>query len=488
MIIRLLVKGFKNLYNTEILFGPFNCIAGANGIGKSNLFDAIRFLSEAANHENTILDAAYKIRDERNKKKSPQDIRSLFYNDGKNIVDTFEFEVDMIIPEKGIDHLGQIAEATTTSLRYKLKIGLKKDSLGQEGLEIISEDLLPITKREMKRKLSQMKASNSWIDSVVLGKRGTPFIETDIKGKIVAISTDKAGRRKALKIDQLPRTVLSTATSIESPTMVLAKREFESWKILQFEPSSLRSPDDIAFLDNPTISSSGEHLPSTLFRLMNDKNMIGDVRIKLCNELADLVPEVKKIDIDRDEKRDLITLSITNKAGVTLPARSLSDGTLRFLALALIENDPSMKGVFCLEEPENGIHPERIRSIIQLIENISCDITVPSDETNPLRQVIINTHSPLVVAEIGVDSLLYAEQTFIDGNPCIEFKFLSNTWRVNNEDRRSTLSKAKLLSYLNPYASEDLDVRQDEEKGKKSTSRKIRIIDSADFQQLTLFK
>lgn len=487
MILRLAIKGFKNLYDTEILFGPFTCIAGANGIGKSNLFDAIRFLSEAANHENTILDAAYKLRDERNKKKSLQDIRSLFYSDGKKNVESFEFEVDMIIPEQGIDHLGQIAQATTTSLRYQLKIGLKRDILGQEGLQIISENLLPITKHDMKKRLNQMSASKAWIDSVIIGKRGTPFIETAANSEYVTISTDKAGRRKTLKIDQLPRTVLSTATSIESPTMVLAKREFENWKILQFEPSSLRSPDDIIFSETPTISSSGEHLPTTLFRLINDKSNGVDIRIKLRNELCELVPEVEKIDIDRDEKRDLITLQVTNKAGVTLPARSLSDGTLRFLALALIENDPTMKGVFCLEEPENGIHPERIRPIIQLIENIACDMNYASDDENPLRQVIINTHSPLVVAEIAQDSLLYAEQTFIDGNPCIDFRFLSKTWRSAPDEQKRTLSKARLLSYLNPYALEE-GFKDIEEQTKKTAKRKSRIIDSPDFQQLTLFK
>ena len=45
MLTRLQVSGFKNL-DVDIRFGPFTCIAGANGTGKSNLFDAIQFLSE----------------------------------------------------------------------------------------------------------------------------------------------------------------------------------------------------------------------------------------------------------------------------------------------------------------------------------------------------------------------------------------------------------------------------------------------------------
>ena len=48
MITRLKVSGFKNLVYVDIHLGPFTCIAGLNGVGKSNLFDAIRFLSSSA--------------------------------------------------------------------------------------------------------------------------------------------------------------------------------------------------------------------------------------------------------------------------------------------------------------------------------------------------------------------------------------------------------------------------------------------------------
>jgi AAA15 family ATPase/GTPase len=37
MLTRLEVQGFKNLLDVSIDFGAFTCIAGANGIGKSNV-------------------------------------------------------------------------------------------------------------------------------------------------------------------------------------------------------------------------------------------------------------------------------------------------------------------------------------------------------------------------------------------------------------------------------------------------------------------
>lgn len=60
MLTRLQVNGFKNLVATDLRFGPFTCIAGANGVGKSNLFDAIRFLSALSRV--SLLEAAREVR------------------------------------------------------------------------------------------------------------------------------------------------------------------------------------------------------------------------------------------------------------------------------------------------------------------------------------------------------------------------------------------------------------------------------------------
>ena len=88
--------------------------------------------------------------------------------------------------------------------------------------------------------------------------------------------------------------------------------------------------------------------------------------------------------MDRDEKRELLTLMMTGSDGTELPARALSDGTLRFLALSVLELDPETPGLLCLEEPENGIHPDRIPAILELLQDISTDPKEPADESNPL--------------------------------------------------------------------------------------------------------
>ena len=53
MLTRLEVNGFKNLVDFALDFGPYTCIAGPNGVGKSNIFDAIRFfvLTDGPHHQ-----------------------------------------------------------------------------------------------------------------------------------------------------------------------------------------------------------------------------------------------------------------------------------------------------------------------------------------------------------------------------------------------------------------------------------------------------
>ncbi len=82
--------------------------------------------------------------------------------------------------------------------------------------------------------------------------------------------------------------------------------------------------------------------------------------------------------------------------------RLLSEGTLRLIALCTLRFDPQQQGVLCLEEPENGIHPRRLLQVLELLKGMVTDFKETTDEDTqpPLKQIIINTHSPALVSEI----------------------------------------------------------------------------------------
>ena len=141
----------KNLVDVDVYFGPFTCVAGANAVGKSNLFDAIHFLSAVA--DRPLIDAARSIRAEAGRS---ADVRSLFHRVGDVFDTEMSFIAEMIIPQEGWDDLGQKAKATTTFLRYSVTIAYREEesasgSLGP--LELKKEELIRITKGDAPKRL-----------------------------------------------------------------------------------------------------------------------------------------------------------------------------------------------------------------------------------------------------------------------------------------------------------------------------------------------
>ena len=74
--------------------------------------------------------------------------------------------------------------------------------------------------------------------------------------------------------------------------------------------------------------------------------------------------------------------------GQKFPAPVLSEGTLRFAALAAAFFQPDMPAAITIEEPENGIHPSRLRLLMELLREQSARTGT---------QVFITTHSPVLL-------------------------------------------------------------------------------------------
>jgi predicted ATPase len=495
MLTRLKVSGFKNLVDVDVRFGPFTCIAGANGVGKSNLFDAILFLSALT--ERTVAEAALAVRDESQR---TGDVRNIFHRFGDQNDTKMSFEAEMILSKQGLDDLGQPVEASITLVRYVLRLGWRGHEAPHSDagpLEVLEETLIPLRLRDAADHIL-FPASKEWRDSVLEGRRTSKFISTDESEgqRLVRVHQDgRSGRLLARRATALPRTMLSTVQTGEYPTALMVRREMQSWRLLQLEGSALRRPDE--FTAPARMGSDGAHLAATLQHLARrpkengngkpDETKASAIYAQVANRLSELLEDVREVIIDRDETRERFTLQVRTRDGTIHSARDLSDGTLRFLALAVMEFDPQSGGLLCLEEPENGIHPRRIPVMLQLLQDIATDTDAPCDEGNPLRQVIVNTHSPLVFQQVQDDSVLLAElvegvtQTSNLGEkrqarfPKLQFSCLEETWRTKKIESQSVTAKGKLLAYLNPSAAD-----------RKNLPGRKRVMDRADVKQLLL--
>jgi len=107
-----------------------------------------------------------------------------------------------------------------------------------------------------------------------------------------------------------------------------------------------------------------------------------------------IIPNVTGIEVGVSDLGEVELKLLEGKTPI--PARVLSEGTLRvlgLLALGGVKEPPALLG---FEEPENGIHPRRIRMIADLLKNRAL-----SGET----QLIVTTHSPILPDMVSDEDL-----------------------------------------------------------------------------------
>ena len=443
MLTRLHVQGFKNLLDVEVRFGPFTCIAGTNGVGKSNLFDAIHFLYLLTQHP--IMEAAHRLRETETRALDP---RSLFTSFGDFRSKELRLTADMILDREVEDDFGVGAEAAISTVRYTVAFRLN-DGATPERLELVEETLEPIRLATARRDLGPW-ASKGFKASAVTGRRSKPFISTEAgdSGPVVQMHQDGHGGRK-FPAPRSSVTALGNQATSDFPSILAARREIASWKTLLLEPSAMRAA--ASYRDPKVIDPRGAYLPAAVERLrLADEE--GRVYAEIANRLADLLEDVQEVRVIDDEKTETWTLEVRARDGVFHPARSLSDGTLRFLVLTTLAIDPDVRGLVCLEEPENGIHPARVPALVELLREIAVDPAEEVGADNPLRQVIINTHSPVVVENVHPDELVYLSSKSASKGGSIgqvaHPQIPPGSWRLPSQNQEHRLGRGDVAPYL----------------------------------------
>lgn len=397
MITRIEIDGFKTFQDFFLELGPFQVIVGVNGSGKSNLFDALRLLARLADAD---LRTAF------------QDLRGEAGELFRLLPDArptnrIRLAVELFIDRHIQDSWGAQAELKYTRLRYEVHIERRPDERGLERLYVTHESLVPIARGKdawLKRYLVQ--DLNIWLPRLT-GGRSSPFISTEEESgtNTILLHQDGHGGRKASVAERVERTILSGVTNTEFPHALAVREEMRAWHFLQLNPEVLRQPGSM--LAPTFLAPDGSNLPSTLARIESEDELaLTDVS----RDLANLVPGIVGVGVEKDTARERYLVHAHTEDGNTFSSRVLSDGTLRLLALVTLKNDPQHHGVLCFEEPENGVHPFRLQQMAHLLRALATDFSDPEQQHTRLRQLLVNTHSPVFAGQTGVrDHLLFAQ-------------------------------------------------------------------------------
>jgi AAA15 family ATPase/GTPase len=146
-----------------------------------------------------------------------------------------------------------------------------------------------------------------------------------------------------------------------------------------------------------TLSKDGENISLLLQNYLNKHRFIFNAITKQLYELTDYFNDIVVDIVDAEGKelsKDSFSKNVYSKFGLiandgkTFWADELSEGVLYLLSLLCIINQPNHPSLILIEEPETGIHPRRLKEIIDLIRKLTEEKDV---------QVIMTTHSPMVV-------------------------------------------------------------------------------------------
>lgn len=348
LIRRLAVRGLLSFGQTQTFeLGALNVLVGPNGAGKSNFISLLRILQAA-----------------------PSDIQDAFVDSG---FESWRYQGGLDETVDWPDYFRGFGADTLSGMFLAVQVGIEQDQqtlehwlefrVKEETVATFSEQIVALDRNYKSARLGFLYSRDyglpSRVGSKEIAERGMMGEEPDIDPSKSVLSQLRS-RYRYPEITDLA-------------TLYSRVKIYSEWVFGAASP--LR--------ESTTTDSSDTALAEDLsnFALALNAHQGTVVHDRIINVLREL----------KTTYRDYITRILFGRVGLELredslsksiPAKRLSDGTLRFLALAAILCNENPPPLICIEEPELGMHPDMIRLVADMIADAATR-----------TQVIITTHS-----------------------------------------------------------------------------------------------
>lgn len=386
MIHRVRVRGYKSLRDLDVELKALTVLFGPNAAGKSNFLDCLQLVSRMVTSRTLkeAFDPPYR----------GTPLESFSFGSGGIAAHLeqprleFTVEIDVELSDRTIDVVERQIEEMRTGGASEPRGG----GAGRRGPHIRERLLRYRLTVEIIPRSGILRVADEYLQA----------LRDDFEPKASRRAfVEKLGHRLHLRLEGqshptyhetgLDHTLVSRPLyPPHYPHITAFRQELSDWAFFYFEPRErMRASNPVKEVRH--IGLMGEELAAFLntLRATNEKQFAAVERA-----LHTLVPQIQRIDVSRNALGE-VELRLAED-GVPIHARLVSEGTLRMLGLLAVASAKDASTLIAFEEPENGVHPRRIRLLAEFLKT----------RTEAGRtQCVVTTHSVLLPDLLPVESL-----------------------------------------------------------------------------------
>ena len=308
------IKGYRPFRDFTATLGSLEVLVGANGAGKSALFEFLKFLRDSTYHD------------------SPPEIihgsigQAIFHQPGGDRL-WWSVRLDLNRPHP---------------LQYQGEI------LGPIGkTQVIFERVLTVPPE---------------------GK--SPLVFLDMKGQSGIIRNEQGQHEEySLELRRKNQLALSTATNPNLPTLYLLRETLLGWRFyssFRINHDKIRKPVPIE--ENPTLDEDAGNLSAVLFYLSSEHPHAFE---ELHLYLRAMIPHFQRLTLKARGRGEVIAFWQERGVQAELSLADVSDGILRLLCWSVLALTPTPPSLICIDEPDQGVHPRTLPILAGMFQRAS---------------------------------------------------------------------------------------------------------------------
>lgn len=340
MLRKLQLNDFKSFSGADLELAPLTVLVGLNGSGKSNVLDAVRLLKGVAS--------------------------------GFRLAETLGGEARGGVPvwdgiRGGLAEAVRVGRKTATlestweiaGQAFSHQFTFKADAAAEQPVALVEREEIRLDGRTI--------VTSEWLD-----EPPEPGLDYVAFRDGVGLPADPGSSELTYPLlrrsqEGVPRDLLAPLRDVLAGSL-----------FLDIRPALMRG---WVARTAPDVGHAGEHLSAVLARREADPAR----KAGLEDWIAELLGgEARGIEILRAPTGEVL-FALVDGAGARVTARSVSDGTLRFLGQVVALEEVAPGRTLFIEEPEQGLHPSRVHLLVQKLE---------AETATGEKQVVLTTHSP----------------------------------------------------------------------------------------------